>query len=357
LLGKPERIAYASGMSNQRKICGGALSLFFVFVLGSCTRGGDDDAFLKDPATVEQAAGVLDLSQLPVLEGADESPTRAVASLTYQLKKGDVESVFASYRKELAKQGWKESSRDTSVTPQSATTSLRKKGFVVSLSVFSASPPNINVSIVDHGNIKLDALPRPPGTKPVYVGDLSAMYVTDGPVAETSAALRKLLLERGWKPYGIAADTSWFKQNAVRLSATVSSAPAQGGKTMITFNSELMSADLPAPPDADDLRYSEATKELVFESPADKKEVTAFYRKELASSHWEPTLEKLVDIGERPTMIFRNPGKDMLTLSFSIERGGRTSVSLQFQTAAEIAELERRLNEQAAKYRAEHGQK
>lgn len=346
-----------SAMSNQRKIYGSALSLCFVFALGSCNRGGDDDAFLKDPATVDQAAGVLDLSQLPVLEGADENANRTVANLTYQLKKGDVESAFESYRKDLAKQGWKESSRDTSMTPQSASTSLRKKGFVVSLSVFSASPPKINVSIVDHGNVKLDALPRPAGTKPVYVGDLSAMYVTDGTLAETSAALRKLLLERGWKPYGSAADTSWFKQNAVRLSAMVSSAPAQGGKTMISFSSELMSADLPAPPDADDLRYSESTKELMFDSSAGKQEVTAFYRKELASSHWEPTLEKLVDIDERPTMIFRNPGKDMLTLSFSAERSGRTPVTLQFQTSAEIAELDRRLNEQAAKFRAQHGQK
>lgn len=346
------------GMSSQWKICRGAHILcFLLFVLGSCNRSGDNDAFLKDPATVEQAASVLDLSQLRLLEGAAENPTRTVANLTYQLEKGDVASTFESYRKELTKLGWKETSRDTSVTPQSATTSLRKKGFVVSLSVFSASPPKINVSVVDHGNVNLDALPRPPGSKAVYAGDLSAMYLSDGTVAATSATLRKLLLDQGWKPYGTAADTSWFKQNAVRLSATVSSAPAQAGKTMISFNSELMSADLPAPPDADDLRYSEATKQLVFDSPADKKEVTAFYKKELASSHWESTLEKLVDINERPTMIFRNPGKDMLTLSFSAEHGGRTPVSLQFQTAAEIAELERRLNEQAAKARAQQGQK
>jgi hypothetical protein len=126
---------------------------------------------------------------------------------------------------------------------------------------------------------------------------------------------------------------------------------------MISFSSDLMSADLPAPPEADDLRYSEQTKELVFESPADKEAVTTFYRKELASAHWAPTLEKLVDVDERPTMIFRNPGKDMLTLSFSTEREGRTPVSLQFQTAAEIAELDRRLDAQAAAFRAQHGQK
>jgi len=343
-------------MSYQQRICGGALGLFLVLGLASCNRG-NDDAFLKDPATVEQAASVIDLSQLPLLEGADESPSRTVASLTYQLQKGDVESVFASYRKELAKQGWKESSRDTSVTPQSATTSLRKKGFVLSLSVFVASPPKINVSIIDHGNVNLDALPRPAGSKPVYVGDLTAMYVTDGSVAETSAAVQKLLLERGWKLYGKAGDQSWFKQNAVRLSTMISSAPAQGGKTMIQLSSELMSADLPAPPDADDLRYAESTKELSFDSPESKQEVTAFYRKELAAAHWQPTLEKLVDIDEHPTMIFRNPGKDMLTLSFSGDRDGRVPVSLKFQTSAEIADLERRLDAQAAKYRAQHPQK
>src|SRR4051812_18305800 len=115
-------------MNSQWKIYRDTLRFcFLLFVLGSCNRGGDNDAFLKDPATVEQAASVLDLSQLPLLEGADENPTRTVASLSYQLKKGDVGPIFGSYQKELAKQGWKESSRDTSVTSQSATTSLRKK--------------------------------------------------------------------------------------------------------------------------------------------------------------------------------------------------------------------------------------
>jgi len=114
-----------------------------------------------------------------------------------------------------------------------------------------------------------------------------------------------------------------------------------------------MSADLPAPADADDLRYADTTRELTFDSPGSKQDVTAFYQKTLASAQWKSTLEKLVDIDDRPTMIFRNPTKDMLTLAFSAERDGRTPVSLQFQSAAEIAELERRLDAQAAKARAQ----
>jgi hypothetical protein len=62
------------------------------------------------------------------------------------------------------------------------------------------------------------------------------MYVTEAPVENTKEACRKLLLAEGWVPYGAAGDTQSFKQNAVRLSATVSSAPAQGGKTMISYS-------------------------------------------------------------------------------------------------------------------------
>jgi hypothetical protein len=48
-----------------------------------------------------------------------------------------------------------------------------------------------------------------------------------------------------------------FKQNANVVTATVSSAPAQGGKTMIQYSNQLISADIPAPPNVEDLRYGE----------------------------------------------------------------------------------------------------
>jgi hypothetical protein len=326
-----------------------------LFCLAHCSRHGDDEQALKDPATTEQTARILDLSQFPRLESA-QNPNVSLAQATYVLQNGNVKSAFEFQRNELVARGWKQSSRDTSVTDQAATTSFRKNGFVVSVSAFPAAPTGVTVSLVNHGNVRYDALPRPPGAKPVYVGDLAAIYVTDTTVPETAAALQKLLISAGWQPYGKAGDTTWFKQNAVRLSATVSSAPAQGGKTMISLSSELMSADLPAPPDADDLRYADTTRELTFESPAAKQELTAFYQKTLAGAQWKSTLEKLVDIDDRPTMIFRNPAKDMLTLAFSAERNGRTPVSLQFQSAAEIADLERRLDAQVAKARVEREQ-
>jgi len=61
----------------------------------------------------------------------------------------------------------------------------------------------------------------------------------------------------------------------------------------------------------------------------------------------------LVDVDEKPTMIFRNPTKDMITLSMPYVYGDKLGVSVRFQSAAEIAELDRKIKELAPKLRAE----
>ena len=52
-------------------------------------------------------------------------------------------------------------------------------------------------------------------------------------------------------------------------------------------------------------------------------------------------------------MIFRNPAKDMLTLSFAPAAKGKTVVALQHQSAAEIAELDRQIKAKLPELRAE----
>ena len=204
----------------------------------------------------------------------------------------------------------------------------------------------------NHGNVKLGQLPVPPGTKPVYVGDSTAMYSTDAAVPATADACRNLFVAQGWVPYGEAGDSVVFKQNAILVTATVSSAPAQGGKTMIQYSSQLMSADIPAPPDGEDLRYGDQPPELNFETTANQDAIVDFYRKTLASAGWKSTMDKTVAVDEKPTMIFRNPAKEMLTLSMAAPYGGKQPVSVRFQSAAEIAERDRRIKEQAPALRA-----
>ena len=104
-----------------------------------------------------------------------------------------------------------------------------------------------------------------------------------------------------------------------------------------------MSADLPAPPDTEELQYTDGTKELRFETAGTKDSVVDFYKTRLAKDGWKSTMEKMVQVDDNDEMIFRNPAKDMLTLSMPPRPSGKIPVSLQHQSAAEIAELDRQI--------------
>jgi len=323
----------------------------FLSLSGCTSKNKSANEPVQEPATVEQASRVIDLSTFPLVDGAKPPWPRRVAGLSYAAT-SEVKNGFEFHRKALTSQGWKELP-DSSVTGQSASATFSKTGFVLSLSVYPNGQTGIVlISLQNHGNIKPGQLPVPPNTKPVYVGDMTAMYVTEAAVPATADACRKLLLAKGWVPFGGAGDSAYYKRNAIQVTATVSVAPAQGGKTMISYSRELLSADLPAPSDAEEMRYIDPTLELSFETTSNKEAVVAFYRKTLATTKWEPTLDHLVEIDGKDEMIFRNPAKDMLTLVFSSNRRGKLPVSLQFQSAAEIAELERRIKEEAPARRA-----
>lgn len=334
-----------ASLRQNRTVAGVLRALFLLALLATsaCHRSDTADESSGGPATPEQAVQIIDLTKFPLPSNAPATPNRSLAALTYEMEGGNVKSVFEFQREKLKQDGWKEATTDSSITDQSATATFRKKGFILSVSVFSASPSKVMVSLINHGNVNYDRLPRPPGMKPIYVGAVSAIYVSDAPVADTKLAVQKGLMDSGWQAYGQAGDSAWFKQNAIRLNATVSAAPAQGNKATLSYSSELMSADLPAHTQADDVRYAESTRELTYDTTAPKDDVVAFYKKTLAAQQWHSTMEKTVDVDDRPTMIFRNPTKDMLTLSFDSEREGRLPVSLQFQSAAEIADLEQRM--------------
>ncbi len=310
--------------------------------------GGKHDSAdaVKTPATVEQAAKVLDLSTFPLMDSAKPPDSRHVAGLFY-VATGDVKTAFEFNRKALLAQGWKELP-NSSVTDQSASAMFARDGFVLSLSVSPGGEPGgLMVMLQNHGNVKPGKLPVPSGAKPVYVGDPTAMYSTDAAVPATAEACRNLFVAQGWVPYGNAGDSAMFKQNAILVTATVSSAPAQGGKTMIQYSTQQMSADIPAPPNVEDLRYVDEPPELTFETAPNQDAIVDFYRKNLAGAGWKSTMDQMVEVDEKPTMIFRNPAKDMLTLSMSGARGGKLGVSVRFQSAAEIAELDRKIKEEA----------
>ena len=81
----------------------------------------------------------------------------------------------------------------------------------------------------------------------VRVSSDGGQFITDAGLEETTAAVRTLLMEQGWEPYGSAGDVMYFKQNAVKLHARVLSPQAEPGKTVIDYSCEQLSADLASP--------------------------------------------------------------------------------------------------------------
>jgi hypothetical protein len=346
-----DKVVYLSSRTVMKNLFA-ACTLGCLFGCGSKKGAAENttsaDA-IKTPATVEQAARVLDLSTFPLMDGAKPLESRQVANLFY-LATGDVKTAFEFNRKALVGQGWKELP-NSSVTDQSASAMFSRNGFVVFVSVTSNGDGSLQVRLQNQGNVKPGKLPVPPNAKPVYVGDSTAMYETEAAVPATVDACRNLFVAQGWVPYGDAGDSAVFKQNANLVTATVSSAPAQGGKTVIQYSNQLISADIPAPPNVEDLRYVDEPPELTF-ATANQDAIVDFYRKTLATAGWKSTMDHMVDVDEKPTMIFRNPAKDMLTLAASGVLRGKLLFSVRFQSAAEIAERDRRIKEQAPALRA-----
>ena len=327
-------------------------ALGFLFGCGAKNQAADDTSAadaIKTPATVEQAARVLDLSTFSLMDGAKSAESRHVANLSY-VAPGDPKKALEFQRKAFGAQGWKELPNST-ISDDSASAMFARDGFVVSLSVIPFEATGVTVRLQNLGNVKPGKLPVPPNAKPVYVGEPTAMYATEAAVPATADAIRNLFVAQGWVPYGKAGDSDFFKQNAILATATVSSAPAQGGKTMIQYSNQLISSDIPAPPDVDDLRYVDEPPELTF-ATTNQDAIVDFYRKTLASAGWKSTMDKMIEVDEKPTMIFRNPAKEMLTLATTGMLGGKLLVSVRFQSAAEIAELDRRIKEEAPKLRA-----
>jgi len=316
-----------------------------------------DDA-VRIPATVEEAAKAVDLNEFPLLPGTAQPGGRSVAQLSYQ-GPGEVKAGYEFQRKNLVERGWKELP-DPQVTDQYASGSFAKSGFLLSVSIMPGEPGKVGVHMHNHSNLNLAKLPVPPGAKLQYSFPAITSFVTEVPAAETAAAVRTLLLADGWQPYGTAGDTQQFKKNAVQLDARVLEPPAQPGKTFIDFTADQLSADLPAPPDASSVQYADDNKRLDIYLPGTHETVVAWYQTALAPAGWKPTTENPIKDGFEYFLIFRNAAKDMLTLTMwgSQNEKGETRAHLVHQSAAEVAEDERRFKEAlAAKKKKEEEEK
>jgi len=310
-----------------------------------------------EPTTAQAAARLLDLRTLPLPEGARPGGIHTMAILMYE-QKAAPKAAFAQLLKQFAQKGWKELP-GTYLDNQTGAAHVTKDGFILALSAsdLSSDPQKagmVSVTIVNHGNVDSSKLPVPPGVKPFYSRPSETSYLTDAGVAETAEACRKLLEAAGWEPYGTAsADPNspmmYFKKNAIRVMAWISPTPAQNNKTSIRYSTDLLSADLPVPPDAPDPRYNDSDKSLRYDYPGeDIAPLVEFYTKKLTAQGWKPTTDKPITDDRKGTafLVFRNEAKEIISLDMA-HFTGIVRVDVTHQTAAEL-EASERLAKQAA---------
>lgn len=300
---------------------------------------------VREPATVADAIAAVDLRKLPVPADV-ENAGLAIANAGFTTKQ-DAKATYAAIEKFLTDAGCKPYS-DLQAYEGSMNRGFTRNGFRFSVSVSSVGGET-NAMVFNLGNVNLSKLPVPPGAKPWHAFPDTAAFITDAGVEETREATRKVLLEQGWQPYGGAADTSDYKKNATSIGVTINSPPATPGQTVISFGSRQLSADLPAPPDATRVDYSDNPTQVYVEMPGTMADAFAFQQKTLTAAGWKATTDKPIEDGSVQTLIFRNDAKEMLTLT--VREGGPlpTNYMLEYRTAEQVAKS----NEAAKKLAAE----
>jgi WD40-like Beta Propeller Repeat len=295
----------------------------------------------------------LDLRTIPLMEGAKVGSDRTLGMLMYEAK-GAPKVAFEFQRQLLLKKGFKELP-GAYLEVANCSAHFSKDGYYISASTSEAfsepkKPGWSSVTLVNSGNVAVEKLPVLPGVKPYFPQSYRAAYTTDAKPAEATAACRKLLLAAGWEPYGKAgADMQYFKRNAIKLQMWISTPPGAEGKTLIQYDTELLQADLPAPPDTADPDYTDFQKTLRFDSPTKQTDaILAFYQERLPKLGWKATTEKPIvdDRTKSQFVIYRNPQKELLALNLS-QFKEIVRVEVRHQTAAELAEEERLAKAQA----------
>jgi hypothetical protein len=322
--------------------------------------------FCAGPATVDEAAKVLDLRTFPLLEqGTAEH--KSLGMLRYEAL-ADAKAAFEFQRRQLTQRGWKELPGST-LDKSASMGQFTKDSFGLAVSTYPlmGDPKKegySSITLVNHGNVDLSKLPIPPQTKPFYSSGGEASYLCDASVAEVAKACRELLTKAGWEPYGSASSDpnspmDYFKRNAVRIQCWVSTAPAQGNKTILKYHSELLSADLPFPPDAPDPRYSDLDKSMRYDYPGEEiAPVVNFYQQKLTAMGWKATTERPItdDRSKTAFLIFGNSQKDLLSLDME-HYTGIVRVKLWHQTREEVVQEEERMHAEQAKRAAEVARK
>lgn len=297
-----------------------------------------------EPVTVAEAAKLLDLRELPFAGKIREEQHRTIAQAFYETE-SSISDAYKQLTEQLAKRGWKPLP-DGTVTDQYASATYANGDALLSLSIMPGTKPELcRVTLNQHGNRILADLPLPDGATEQFSSPIMKMLNCPASVDATTKDLDGKLRAAGWTAYGIAGPQRFYKKNAVKLTTFVSEAPAQNNQTMLQLTTELMSADLPAPEEADQVQYSDSPTQVTFRDPREVREMLKTYQPQLLALGWKPTTEHPIIDGFEQFLILRTDAGEMLELNMRPIGDEGTRVVVRYRTLEEV----KRMEEAAAK--------
>jgi hypothetical protein len=299
---------------------------------------------IRQATTVMAATRMIDLHALPLPDEAELMGQSEPGSLSYQAPIEVAEAVEL-YRSALIDQGWQESTESGNYI------FFTKANFTLSLSASEMGEEKTMISLTNHGNVDLRALPQMADAEDVYYLPSTLNYFSPTDVAGVADFTRRELAAMGWHEYtrphtDMANDPErenlTFIQNGLELSVSVGMAPAQGGKTAVQYSVSLLPLDLPLPAEAAGVELDKflLSLSLSFATPADFETLLDYYSQEMTALGWVVIDDLGMMTPERATLFFGNENVPPHTLVLDlVPFDGQTLATLRNYDVDEITEL------------------
>jgi hypothetical protein len=197
------------------------------------------------PPTIDGYVAVIDLREFPLLKDATKrerqtTPVSRSNGITCQAP-ATLEDAIGFHRKELLKRGWKETRADMAI-PDRAEMHYEKQGYLLTVEVGQPKNEQLQISVINHGNVDIRQLPYPPGTEISPERDAFLNCTTSTSVNEAVDFYRKELTKLGWVEFKQRGRGTYrFLRKASHLSLEIGKDIED--RTALQLRAGLLSAD------------------------------------------------------------------------------------------------------------------
>lgn len=311
------------------------------------------------PASRAEAIAIIDLTKIPLLPEASKltfDPTNIefVAPTT-------VEASLKFYTDVFRQAGWQEHTAENVryLAKDYGQTLFTKHGYLLSFFVDCRDRPDGTGAVLlrNFGNVDARSLPHPPGATIVYAIPSTKIYNVTDDLKTTSKNVRQEMTSRGWTEFKtpLALEMSsdaWmpltFVQNGVELTAGVSPAYQQAGKTSVNFAVRMLLKEPLLLPGAKDVVFDERAGSLACVVPQPMAETIELTLPRLSREGW--TLDRdLANVRVDGVKKLYKRGAEELLLVDMLGFPQASIVSIRELTAADLAMIEKKLAAEAEK--------